>query len=106
MWIVATPVMMAEDKGVMDSLTRSAELTSGFKGTIFLLVIIFLLFAMLFGFLAGMLSFWSAFAIMIISALVNSVTGAIQAAGVASLYLELRTAKEGADTGALADIFS
>lgn len=106
MWIVATPVMMAEDKGVIDSLRRSAQLTSGSKGLIFLLFIIFIIIAAIIGFVGGILSFWSTVAMFLVSTLVNTVTGALQGAGVASIYVDLRTAKEGTDTSALADIFA
>ncbi|WP_417612279.1 hypothetical protein [Parasphingorhabdus sp.] len=106
MWIIATPVMMAEDKGVIDSLKRSAELTSGSKGLIFLLLIIFIILASVIGFIGGMMSFWSTTAVVLVSTLVNTLTGAIQGAGVASVYVDLRTAKEGTDNTSLADIFA
>jgi hypothetical protein len=106
MWLVATPVMMAEDKGIIASLKRSAQLTSGSKMILFILLIGFIIVAMIIGFIGGILSFWSAFMVAIVSALVNTLIGAIQGAGVASIYIDLRTAKEGADTGSLADVFA
>jgi hypothetical protein len=45
MYIVAVPAMMAEGRGVTDSMRRSAELTKGHKGMIFLLAIILLMVA-------------------------------------------------------------
>ncbi|WP_430416878.1 hypothetical protein [Parasphingorhabdus sp.] len=106
MWLVATPVMMAENKGIFASLKRSAQLTSGSKMILFILLIGFIIVAIIIGLIGNMLSFWSAFMIAIVGALVNTAIGAIQGAGVASIYIDLRTAKEGADTGSLADVFA
>ncbi|VWX60422.1 DUF7544 domain-containing protein [Sphingorhabdus sp. 109] len=106
MWIVATPVMMAEDRGVIDSLKRSAELTSGSKGMIFVLLIIFFVLAVVFGLFVAFIGSLSTILLAIITLVSNTVTGAIQGAGVASIYVDLRTAKEGTDTSTLAEIFA
>ncbi len=106
MWIVAAPVMMAEDKGIIDSFKRSAELTSGSKGMIFLLIIIFIVLAIIIGMIGGVLSFFSITASIIVAAIVNTITGALQGAGVAAIYVDLRTAKEGTDSSTLADVFA
>ena len=106
MWIVATPVMMAEDRGVIDSLRRSAELTSGSKRMIFVLLLIFFVLAIVFGLFVAFVGSLSTILLAIITLVSNTITGAIQGAGVASIYVDLRTAKEGADTSALAEIFA
>ena len=106
MWIVATPVMMAEDRGVIDSLGRSAELTSGSKRMIFVLLLIFFVLAIVFGLFVAFVGSLSTILLAIITLVSNTITGAIQGAGVASIYVDLRTAKEGADTSALAEIFA
>ncbi len=106
MWIVAAPVMMAEDKGIIESFKRSAELTSGSKGMIFLLMIIFVVVAAVIGGIGGALSFFSVTASVIIATIVNTITGALQGAGIASIYVDLRTAKEGTDSSTLADVFA
>jgi uncharacterized membrane protein len=106
MWIVATPVMMAEDRGIIDSLKRSAELTSGSKGMIFVLLLIFLVLAVIFGMLVAFVGSLSTLFLAIITLASNTITGALQGAGVASIYVDLRTEKEGTDTSALADIFA
>ncbi|MGB5724503.1 MAG: hypothetical protein WBM39_08800 [Parasphingorhabdus sp.] len=106
MWIVATPVMMAEDLGVIDSLKRSAELTSGSKRLIFVLLIIFFVLAMVFGLFVAFVGSLSTILLAIITLISNTITGALQGAGVASIYVDLRTAKEGTDTSALAEIFA
>lgn len=106
MWIVATPVMMAEDHGIIDSLKRSAELTSGSKGMIFVLLLIFFVLAMVFGLFVAFVGSLSTMLLAIITLVSNTITGALQGAGVASIYVDLRTAKEGTDTSTLAEIFA
>lgn len=106
MWMVSTPVLMTEEKGVIDSMKRSSELTSGSKLLLFLLMVIYVVIAAVIGGIGGALSLFSATGAAIVALLVNTVTGALQGAGIASIYVDLRTAKEGTDTGALADVFS
>lgn len=106
MWIVAAPVMMAEDKGIMDSFKRSSELTSGSKGMIFLLMIIFVVAAAIIGGISGAIGVFSVTASVIAATIINTITGALQGAGIASIYVDLRTAKEGTDSGTLADVFA
>tara|TARA_R110000772_G_scaffold56211_13_gene128042 strand:- start:4444 stop:5184 length:741 start_codon:yes stop_codon:yes gene_type:complete len=106
MWIVAAPVMMAENRGIIDSLKRSAELTSGSKGMIFLLMIIFVVVAAILGGIGGGLSAFSVTASVIMATVVNTINGALQGAGIASIYVDLRTAKEGTDSSILADVFA
>ncbi len=106
MWIVAAPVMMAEDKGIMESFKRSTELTSGSKGMIFLLIIIFVVAAAIIGGIGGAIGVFSVTASVIAATIINTITGALQGAGIASIYVDLRTAKEGTDSGTLADVFS
>jgi hypothetical protein len=106
MWIVATPVMMAEDRGIIDSLKRSAELTSGSKGLIFVLLLIFVVLATVFGLLVAFVGSLSTIFLVLVTLAINTINGALQAAGVASIYVDLRTAKEGTDSSALAEIFA
>lgn len=106
MWVVATPVMMAEDRGVIDSLKRSAELTSGSKRLIFVLLLVFFVLAVVFGLFVAFVGSLSTVFLAIITLISNTITGALQGAGVASIYVDLRTVKEGTDTSALAEIFA
>lgn len=106
MWIVATPVMMSEDRGIIDSLKRSAELTSGSKGMIFILLVVFVIITSVFGLLVGFFGSLSTLFLVVVTLAINTINGALQAAGVASIYVDLRTAKEGTDSSALADIFA
>ncbi|MEH6828317.1 DUF7544 domain-containing protein [Parasphingorhabdus sp.] len=106
MWVVATPVMMAENRGIIDSLKRSAELTSGSKRMIFVLLLVFFALAFVFGLFVAFVGSISTIFLAIVTLVSNTITGALQGAGVASIYVDLRTVKEGADTSALADIFA
>ncbi|GAA0485633.1 hypothetical protein GCM10009096_30470 [Parasphingorhabdus litoris] len=106
MWMVAAPVMVVENRGIMDSLKRSAELASGSKGMMFLLMIIFMIAS---GMLSGMaegLGFFNSIASVFVTIIAETAIAAVQAAGVAALYVELRTVKEGPFTDTLSDIFA
>jgi|TARA_R110000822_G_scaffold44116_8_gene118601 hypothetical protein len=106
MWIVATPVMMAEDRGIIDSLKRSAQLTSGSKRLIFVLLLIFVIITTVFGLLVAFVGSLSTPLLVLVTLAINTINGALQAAGVASIYVDLRTAREGTDSSALAEIFA
>lgn len=106
MWMIAAPAMVIENLGITDSLKRSAELASGSKGMIFLLMIIFMIAS---GMLSGMaegLGFFNATASVFVTVIAETAVAAVQAAGVAALYVELRTVKEGPFTDTLSDIFA
>jgi len=110
MWMVSSPVMMTENMGVIDSMKRSADLTSGSKWMLFLLMIIYLIAALIItsvigglGYAFGMISVTG---LAIFTLITNTITGPIQGAAVASIYVDLRTEKEGTDKGTLADVFS
>lgn len=106
MWIVASPVMMAEDKGIIDSLKRSAELTKGSKRWIVLLFVVYIILSMILGMLMIPFAFAGATAIMVVGLVINTLTGAIQGTGIAAVYVDLRIVKEGGNTDALADVFA
>lgn len=116
MFIVSVPAMMAEGRGVTDSMSRSASLTKGFKGMIFLLAIILLMVG------GGVSSVCTALFARIAEAsgdaaadriilslgtmLGQTIITAIGAVIVGALYVELRTVKEGASTEAMAEVFA
>lgn len=106
MWIVASPVMMAEDKGIIDSLKRSAELTKGSKRWIVLLFVVYIVIATILGLFMMPFAFAGTAAITIAGLVINTLTGAIQGTGIAAVYVDLRIAKEGGNTDALADVFA
>jgi len=106
MWIVASPAMMAEDKGIIDSLKRSAELTKGSKRWIVLLFVVYIILTMILGLFMLPFAFAGTTAIMLVGLVVNTLSGAIQGTGIAAVYVDLRIVKEGGNTDALADVFA
>lgn len=115
MYIVSVPAMMAEGRGVTDSMSRSAALTKGSRLMIFLLAIILLLVAG--GISSICTAFFGRFAeasgeaatgqiMLALGAMVaQAITTAISAVVVAALYVEPRTNKEGASTETIAAVF-
>jgi hypothetical protein len=116
MFIVSVPAMMAEGRGVTDSMSRSVDLTKGFKGMIFLLAIILLMvgggvsgvFSALFDRIAmGSAGTGADRIIYSLGTMFGqTVISAISAVVVGALYVELRTVKEGASTEAMAEVFA
>ena len=114
-WIVAVPAQVVEQKGVFDAIGRSAELTRGRRWPIFGLLVIYLIAASLVqgavsGFTAGFAGDGAqtvsvALAHMVVQPLVNVATSLIGAAGVASIYYELRSDRDGIAPEALAAVF-
>lgn len=114
MWSVAAPAVVVERDGVMRALSRSAELTKGFRWKILglflvLLVVYILLFALI-----AVLGFRSMpatgarfdasvlIANVVTAFVMNLLWGTIQPA----LYLELRQAKEGGSLEDLEQVFA
>lgn len=115
MYSVSVPVMMAEGRGVTDSMSRSSSLTQGSKLMIFLLLIVVGMISgavsgfgnAIFAQLAGVPGSEAYRITLSLGAMVNeTITTAIGAVLIAALYVELRTVKEGASTEVLADVFS
>ena len=119
MFIVAAPALVGERCGVIESLSRSAALTSGSRLMIFLMVVAFIIFSWIFGAATGAISGVSvmvtgtnelglpgAGALALTGAVQGTITTLIAAAMVAALYIELRTIKEGATTDGLAEVFA
>ena len=114
-WSVASPALIEERRGVFGSLSRSAHLTKGERWKIFgLLLILFILYYMLaavFGiagfstgaFQGGAMSLPVFYLVMmtVLGTLMNLVWGTVQA----SLYVELRNAKDGPAVDQLEDVF-
>jgi len=116
-WAVAVPVRVVERTGVFDSLGRSWQLTSGYKGTLFLLFLIFGLASLLFGFLgqamAGVFSLTRPgtmpaslpITYFIYTGVIQAVSAMVGAAGAATIYYQLRAIKEGIAPEKLAAVF-
>ena len=121
MWIVASPALVAEDIGIIEAFGRSRALTSGHRWKIFGLmlvvgVIMWILSAVVgvvvlaTGGTAGLLNSAATGTLpvgfMILTAVVNTFSTAFSSTTIARLYVELRIAKEGPMTDALADVFA
>jgi hypothetical protein len=111
---VAVPVMVEERPGVIGSLERSVALTRGSRWQVFGVLVIFVLFNMAVGMVltvvggvagAGAGSQPSLAGQLFVSSVSGVAVALVLAALLASLYVELRTVKEGATTEGLAAIF-
>jgi hypothetical protein len=117
MLCVSVPSAIVEKKPVLDSLSRSAELTSGHRWAIFGLLVVFILACFVLGLAIRPLVGLSIFpaphspfplnsAFWIASTIVKIVTTSIAAVLAASIYYELRTIKEGIGPEQLAAVFA
>ena len=113
--IVSVPAMVAEQRGVLDSMSRSSDLTRGYRPMIFLFAFVLgifnsmisPLFEAIFTAIANALG-PAAPAIYVLSAgaaVSSALTGMIGAVMIAALYLELRRLKEGTSAETLVDVF-
>jgi Membrane domain of glycerophosphoryl diester phosphodiesterase len=114
-WIVAVPALVVERTGVFGAMSRSAELTRGHRWPIFGLLVIYIIAA---GVISSMVSAVVGAAAASVSTaatqptlqlvaqpLVSVITKLISSAGVASIYFELRSTREGIGPEALAAVF-
>lgn len=112
MFCVAVPALVEEQGGVLASLSRSMELTSGSKLLIFVLMILYVLFMMavslVFGLVSGVgvLTTGNGVLVAVVEAMSATITTAVGGTMVSSLYIELRTMKEGTTPDLMAEIFS
>ena len=110
---VSAPVRVIERTGVFAALGRSGDLTRDHRGAIFLLFLLYGAGLFVGGIVLNLatapLAFAGPAAVVIRAALVDPLVGAftalIGAAGIASIYFELRTVKEGIGIEALAAVF-
>ncbi|MEL6686978.1 MAG: glycerophosphoryl diester phosphodiesterase membrane domain-containing protein [Pseudomonadota bacterium] len=118
-WAVSVPVLIVENRGVTGSMSRSWDLTRGFKWWILLLFLILTIIGAVIGAVLGFLSVPLSAALagageglrtaLIVNALASSVAQAISAmitaSGVAAAYYEIRLVKEGVGADAIASVF-
>jgi hypothetical protein len=107
MWCVAVPACVVEKLGPIESLGRSVELTRGYKGTIFLIYLLFILvlivIAVVLAVIAGLVlgeklaTVVMSVAMIFPMAFIN-VTGAV-------IYYDLRAIKEGVSAESIASVF-
>jgi uncharacterized membrane protein len=118
MWSVAVPSLVEERRGVFGSFGRSRELTDGFKwkvfGTLLVVMVVYWLASAVFGILMlnsvdladpqapFKMSTSMIVGSLILGTLVNLFWGLVQA----SLYVELRNAKDGPATDHLEEVFA
>ncbi|MND70490.1 hypothetical protein [uncultured Brevundimonas sp.] len=114
LWSVAAPAVVVEKRGIMEGLQRSRDLTRGYRWPVFGLLVIYLVLSWIVGGAIGGLNLALGGSFdaspnlslnLITTPIVNVLSGVVASAGVASLYYELRTAKEGAGPEDLASIF-
>jgi len=111
---VAIPALIEERAGVRGSMRRSYRLTRGSWLQIFVLVVLYAMFwalvSTIFGVAFGVQNFGSGYNDPVMAAICNgltsTITAMIAAVMTASLYIELRSVKEGATTSDLASIFA
>jgi len=119
-WSIAAPVLIVEGKGITDSISRSWELTKGYKRWILLLVIILIVISTIISAVLGAFTLIAgdpttvvleggstSFHILnaIFSALAQAISTMISATGVAAIYYEIRQLKEGIGAESLAAVF-
>lgn len=114
MWLVAVPVRVMEGRGVTASLSRSSELTAGNRWRLFGLLVLYALLLLLITFVVGALGIGGAQAVggrgfevatLAVQVVISTITSAIGSSGTATIYAELRRAKEGVLPNQLAAVF-
>lgn len=112
--IVAIPALIEERAGVFGSMKRSYGLTRGSWLQIFVLLVIYVIFAAIlwtiFGLVFGVTNFGQGFNHPLLAAgaqgFSSTFVAVVGGVMIASLYVELRSVKEGATTNDLASIFA
>jgi MFS family permease len=114
-WVVAVPALVVERTGVFGAMSRSAELTRGHRWPIFGLLVIYLIAAAIISSMVSVVVGAAAVSVsagvtqpalqLIAQPLVSIITKLISSAGVASIYFELRSTREGIGPEALAAVF-
>ena len=114
-WMVAVPAQVVEHTGVFGAMGRSAQLTRGHRWAIFGLLVIYLVASVVLqGAIAGIVgalgvsvspSLAQGTTQLVAQPLLSVTTSLIGAAGVASIYYELRSTREGIGPEALAAVF-
>lgn len=110
-WSVVTPAYVQEKVGIFEAFGRSAALTSGARGRIFLtmLVVLVLLWVLSIpvGFLTmAMMATGNAFLISFVTGALSALSSMILVTTQASIYVELRQLKEGVAPSDLEAIFA
>lgn len=109
-WFVVMPVLVHERRSVFDTFSRSGELTRGFRWRLLLLLMLAAIAAMLATSLVGALVIAGGVARgafgTVVQTIANTLLGTIPPAGLAAVYHEMRTEKEGTGSQDLAQVFA
>jgi hypothetical protein len=114
MWALTIPVAVIEDKGLRDAVNRSAELTKGNRGRVFVIYALYLvlIYAIYMAWMLPVLAvaglsarahrmvgvpLWTQLAIPIGSFLSNCLAGPLMTIGISLLYYDQRVRKEAFD---------
>ncbi|MBX3479114.1 MAG: hypothetical protein KF842_01850 [Caulobacter sp.] len=121
-WVVVVPVRVVENAGVFESFGRSMRLTEGSRWSILLLFVIYVVLSAIVGAIVTAVAMGVAAGVgglaslqgpstamtivqVVVSPLIGSLSAMIGASGVAAIYTELRTIKEGVVPEQLASVF-
>ncbi len=111
---VSGPAQVVEGHGVFDALRRSRDLTRNHRGAILLLFVLYGVAWLMLQSVIGAFALTTAlispalavgFGALVVAPILQTLGALIGAAGVASIYFELRTIKEGVGVEALAAAF-
>jgi hypothetical protein len=114
MWALTVPVAVLEDTGLRDSVNRSAELTKGSRGRVFVIYVLFLviLYALYMAWMFPVLivvglaaqkhhvvgiPLWTQIAIPVGAFISQCLAGPLMTIGFSLLYYDQRVRKEGFD---------
>lgn len=108
---VAIPALIVERTGIFESLSRSSELTKGYRWTIFGVYMVFLVIVIVLAMIGGAVFGLGATLVsnpmigIVFEWLLTVLYGVFGAVLAPVMYFELRTAKEGLDLGEIASVF-
>lgn len=105
MWFVVGPVVVAERADFGDAFSRSMKLTENHRWMLLLLAVIYFVAVVVLSMPIAMISALFGVAGAIVTAVLQSLISLVGAAGVAAVYVELRTVKEGGGRDNIAAIF-
>ncbi|MEJ2117422.1 MAG: hypothetical protein P8Y36_05755, partial [Alphaproteobacteria bacterium] len=106
MWAVAVPACVVESSGPIDSLSRSSELTKGYRWQILGIVLIFGVLSGLIGNIVQSLgAMGGVVSLMIVMIIWQGISQAFYSVLMAVMYHDLRTTKEGGDVNTIASVF-
>ncbi len=114
MWSASIPALVEEDASVLGAFGRSRALTKGARWTIFFVIILVLLMTWLVSGLAAVPALMAGIRttdtahpfVMLLSVVTNTISTAIWASILTSLYFALRDWKDGPRTDRLVDVFA